>query len=442
MIVPTRRDMLLGAPAAIGLAAVPFAEWRAARAQAVRVRRNVASADAATDLDTYRRGVAAMRALPISDPRNWQTFGGIHGNRCQHAQWWFLPWHRIWLLRFEEIVGQLTDTPGFALPYWNQFAQRRLPEPFRTPTTGNALYTSRRSASANNGTSMPLSTADPRPALARTAFVSTSSVTGFGGPQVGAPTTRGPAYGRLETAPHNTVHNWVGGSAGWMSSVRDAPRDPVFWLHHCNADRLWEAWLQQGGGRANPASSAWRDLAFAFPGATGANVTARVGDVLDPGALGYAYDDTPVPAAATATLMAAAAGPGMPVETVDATSGEARNVALGGGRVKKIRLPRAPGTVVVEGLSGNPRGAVFAVYANLPEGVPPDTEASAPYLVGHIAPFGIGEPVAHGHGATSFRFEVDPSLLGGAPELVLTIVPDPTSETRNVNVGRIRLVRE
>ena len=181
MIVPTRRDMLLGAPAAIGLAAVPFAEWRAARAQTVRVRRNVASADAATDLDTYRRGVAAMRALPISDPRNWQTFGGIHGNRCQHAQWWFLPWHRIWLLRFEEIVGQLADTPGFALPYWNQFAQRRLPEPFRTPTTGNALYTSQRSASANNGTSMPLSTADPRQALARTAFVSTSSAPASGG---------------------------------------------------------------------------------------------------------------------------------------------------------------------------------------------------------------------------------------------------------------------
>src|SRR5918993_133824 len=329
MIVPTRRDMLLGAPAAIGLAAVPFAEWRAARAQAVRVRRNVASADAATDLDTYRRGVAAMRTtLPISDPRNWQTFGGIHGNRCQHAQWWFLPWHRIWLLRFEEIVGRLADTPGFALPYWNQFAQRRLPEPFRTPTTGNALYTSQRSASANNGTSMPLSTADPRPALARTAFVSTSSVTGFGGPQVGAPTTRGPAYGRLETGPHNTGHNWVGGSAGWMSSVRAAPRDPVFWLPPCNADRLWEAWLKQGEGRANPASSTWRNQAFTFPGATGTNVTARVGDVLDPGALGYAYDDTPVPAAATATtatLMAAAAGPGMPVETVDATRGEARN---------------------------------------------------------------------------------------------------------------------
>jgi hypothetical protein len=55
---------------------------------------------------------------------------------------------------------------------------------------------------------------------------------------------------------------------------------------------------------------------------------------------------------------------------------------------------------------------------------------------------GIGEPIAHSHGGTSFRFEIDPSLLGGASELVLTIVPDPTSETRNVNVGRIRLVRE
>lgn len=430
----TRREVLRHAPAVIGLAALPFAEWREARAQTVGVRRNVANAT--TDLDTYRRGVAAMRALPTSDPRNWLTFGSIHGNRCQHAQWWFLPWHRIYILRFEEIIRQLTNTPSFALPYWNQFTQRSLPLPFRSPRTNNVLYVSQRSSTANNGTAMSLSTADPRPALAETTFAR------FGGPQVSAPTTRGPSYGRLEVAPHNTVHNWVGGSTGLMSSVPGAPRDPIFWLHHSNIDRLWQVWLGRGGGRANPTNSTWRNQAFTFPGATGANVTTRVGDVLNTGTLGYSYDDTSAPATTTTTTasMTAAASTDATVETVDATRDEARNVALGG-RVKKIRLPATPGTVVVEGLSGSPQGAIFAVYANLPEGVQPNTEASAPYLVGHIAPFGVGEPVAHSHGSTGFQFDIDERHLGKASELVLTIVPDPTSETGNVNVGRVRFLR-
>jgi len=43
------------------------------------------------------------------------------------------------------------------------------------------------------------------------------------------------------TAPHlhNLVHVWVGGDMGPSSS----PNDPVFYLNHCNVDRIWQAWL-------------------------------------------------------------------------------------------------------------------------------------------------------------------------------------------------------
>ena len=34
---------------------------------------------------------------------------------------------------------------------------------------------------------------------------------------------------------HNLVHRWVGGSMGPGTS----PNDPVFFLHHCNVDRIW-----------------------------------------------------------------------------------------------------------------------------------------------------------------------------------------------------------
>ncbi|MFI6123657.1 tyrosinase family protein [Streptomyces sp. NPDC051064] len=42
---------------------------------------------------------------------------------------------------------------------------------------------------------------------------------------------------------HNQVHQWVGGDMGPSSS----PNDPVFYLHHCNVDRIWESWMEQYG---------------------------------------------------------------------------------------------------------------------------------------------------------------------------------------------------
>ncbi|MFI9586016.1 tyrosinase family protein [Streptomyces sp. NPDC052236] len=40
---------------------------------------------------------------------------------------------------------------------------------------------------------------------------------------------------------HNRVHIWVGGDMGPGTS----PNDPVFFLHHCNIDRLWARWQHQ-----------------------------------------------------------------------------------------------------------------------------------------------------------------------------------------------------
>ncbi|MCJ1392937.1 hypothetical protein MMC18_005809 [Xylographa bjoerkii] len=53
------------------------------------------------------------------------------------------------------------------------------------------------------------------------------------------------AYGSLEDI-HDNIHGTVGGStpigAGHMSILDYAAFDPVFWLHHCNVDRLFAMW--------------------------------------------------------------------------------------------------------------------------------------------------------------------------------------------------------
>lgn len=40
---------------------------------------------------------------------------------------------------------------------------------------------------------------------------------------------------------HNAVHRWVDGSM----QAGTSPNDPVFFIHHCNIDRLWAVWEQK-----------------------------------------------------------------------------------------------------------------------------------------------------------------------------------------------------
>ncbi|KAL4924110.1 tyrosinase [Aspergillus undulatus] len=43
---------------------------------------------------------------------------------------------------------------------------------------------------------------------------------------------------------HNNVHWWAGGDGGHMSQIPVATFDPIFWLHHCNIDRLFAIWQE------------------------------------------------------------------------------------------------------------------------------------------------------------------------------------------------------
>jgi tyrosinase len=53
-------------------------------------------------------------------------------------------------------------------------------------------------------------------------------------------------------ALHNRVHVWIGGDM----SPSTSPNDPVFYLNHCNVDRMWERWLSNNGRRYLPLDDA------------------------------------------------------------------------------------------------------------------------------------------------------------------------------------------
>src|SRR4029079_15889074 len=53
---------------------------------------------------------------------------------------------------------------------------------------------------------------------------------------------------RMDMTPHGAVHVRTGGE---MRSIGTSARDPIFWLHHANVDRLWNRWLAQRRRRGN-----------------------------------------------------------------------------------------------------------------------------------------------------------------------------------------------
>src|SRR5580704_386191 len=82
----------------------------------------------------YAEAVRTMQARPITNPTSWAYQGAIHAtytpppvgadwNQCQHASWFFLSWHRMYVYYFERIVRKAVEDAGgpadFAIPYWN-----------------------------------------------------------------------------------------------------------------------------------------------------------------------------------------------------------------------------------------------------------------------------------------------------------------------------------
>ena len=215
----------------------------------------------AAELTAYKNGVAVMKARPLNDPTSWGYQAAIHGtfntpvqtawNTCQHNTTFFMSWHRMYLCFFERILRAASGNANFGLPYWNYSDSadpnaRFLPAAFRSPANAaNPLYDSTRGASLNAGT-----------AQLSAGAVSLASV-------IPGPVPFYTFSSNVNGTPHGVVHGSIGGNMGAFAT---AGLDPIFWLHHCNIDRLWNKWLKGGGGRANPPASdtAWHNTNFTF----------------------------------------------------------------------------------------------------------------------------------------------------------------------------------
>lgn len=378
-------------------------------------------------MEAYAQAVQVMQARPAADPTSWAFQAALHGtymqplsaawNDCQHGNWFFLPWHRLYLYYFERIVRAAVQGFGgpadFALPYWNYEASSpadSIPFAFRRPVlsdgaTPNPLFLDVpfRRAGVSNGTARIDRRITSTAAMAMTLFVDPPAV-GFGG-GVTRRNHSGPqgAFGGVESLPHNPVHGAIGGpfvpqcGGALMTDPNCAALDPIFWLHHANIDRLWNAWLALGNGRANPSNPSWANEPFTFFDENGAQVTKTSAEVVDSAAqLGYVYDDQPQ---ALVPIGMAAMNEEEPPELAGAS--EQPLAVTNEPSSVTVSLPAASTDLVNRALAGEANvymtvediraaantGIAYAVYLNLAD--PNDADERSRQLAGVISLFGI-----------------------------------------------------
>ncbi len=276
-----------------------------------RVRYDIRSPQGLANLQIYARGVAAMMALPTSDPRSWTFWWYTHFVRDDRSKaseinnvfgpspsaartlankvWsscqshngqdenFFLPWHRMYVLAFENIIRQVTGESNFTLPYWSytDAGNTALPSQFRQPgsSTWGSLYRSDRSPGVNSGGAIQPAGVLNLDVLGSPTYAPDGADQGF--------------CANIDGNLHGLVHVGVGNERG-MGAVPWAANDPIFWVHHCNIDRVWASWNAAGG--VNPTEGGFIAKPFAFAGPAGVEVDYIVGNVLSTGAVGYSYD--------------------------------------------------------------------------------------------------------------------------------------------------------
>ena len=199
------------------------------------------------------------------DPNPYGTLVWRHTNHAHNmhpfmnavATQRFLPWHRVFVLKVEQ-MGQAID-PLFFIPYWKWTTERTVPPWLATfkptvkvPVTPN--ITVNRNPPAP-GLTLP-TTATVNATMSQTTFT---------------------AFANAIDGPHGQVHNWCNGT---MSNINFSPVDPLFWLHHAEIDRLWSIWQASHPGQ-NPTLSGANRIMDPWP-ETEVNVRSI-------SALGYSY---------------------------------------------------------------------------------------------------------------------------------------------------------
>ena len=248
------------------------------------------------------------------------------GRNAAHRGPVFLPWHRVMLMLYEKNLQRVLADANFGLPYWDWSAdgdhtpakQKKSklwatdcmggqgtpvkkgpfkfkatdPQSFRVRIEGDMFS---RLQATNRGLERQFAVSGVTTLPTSQNVKDALQVTPFDDPQWDADSDgfRNVVEGWIGGPPdepglHNRVHVWVGGDMLPGTS----PNDPVFFLNHCNEDRIWESWMVKHGRTYVPkmnAGSALKGHRIDDPIASPLGAATRPRDVLNVSGI-YTYD--------------------------------------------------------------------------------------------------------------------------------------------------------
>lgn len=469
----------------------------------------------------YALAMRELDKLPISNRNSWKFLGAIHGfdkdlwvsaglmqptdpvpsdlandtygNQCQHGSWFFLSWHRGYLFAFETIVAaKVKELTGddWALPYWNYLDSsnpnaRVVPDAFLEETLPDETPNPLRKYPRREG--LTRLRPGPRDAFSLSAMeendfvVGNNGSIGFGGGITGDFVQFAQWTGDLENNPHNTVHRLIGGSDGFMADPLLAGLDPLFWLHHCNIDRLWESWMRTSG-KTMVRDSRWlegpadRTFIMPAPGGGDPGMTFVGRDTLLGGRLDPSYASltkgTGVTPGAPGAVAVARVGMGPPDRQKVEPIGANANVVSVGGTPAETQVDLEPGStaagvaamgatepgkevarlyLALEAVRGSAPSPVIDVYVNLPAGA--DPHAHPELHAGSLTLFGLNvasKPDGR-HGGNGLGYTLDITDLAqrlqqagnfDSAHLRVTLVPgDEVSDDKPITVDKISVLK-
>ncbi|XP_047974400.1 polyphenol oxidase I, chloroplastic-like [Salvia hispanica] len=272
-------------------------------------------------LEKYEEAIRRMKQLDEDDPNDPRGFtqqANIHCAYCNgpydqvghpgvdiqvHNSWIFFPFHRWYLYFFERICGELIGDPTFALPYWNWDHPdgMHLPAPFSVGYS--PLYDCNRDQ-RHFGNAI-VSLLPGRPGAIETNLnqmkeeminQSVSAITFMGKNYRAGDPPPGPARrGTSERGSHGGVHVWTGNPKNPfnenLGNFYSAGRDPIFYCHHANVDRMWTIWESLPADYIKAINDPdYLDAAFLFYDEKKNLVRVKVRDCVDYKALGYVYE--------------------------------------------------------------------------------------------------------------------------------------------------------
>ncbi|WP_258097295.1 tyrosinase family protein [Marinoscillum pacificum] len=236
----------------------------------VRVRKNANSRDFTDDeRDDFLEAMVELNSMNSNGVIQFRDFQNIHSNLGDnelHRRSSFLPWHRAYLLDLERELQKIN--PAVTLPYW------RFDQPAPNIFNGDFMGTPNPSGTVEFASGNPMTAWVNRinggsgmrirrfhagivdrnpdgsfqvipydPTTSRAVMVNNGQ-----DDTVNMGISPGGNYEyslfeAMEGDPHGAAHNSFLGEISFPGS---APADPLFYMLHCNVDRLWALWQWLG----------------------------------------------------------------------------------------------------------------------------------------------------------------------------------------------------